>query len=99
MDFILKARETKSRSTFIKTIETSDLGADIGRKHGLQVINTLTGFKHIGDQITVFESNVNNEFLMEYQESYGFLVGTHARDKDAVVTSLILGEWPHVIDS
>lgn len=58
----------------------------------MQVINTLTGFKYIGDQINAFESHGKNEFLIGYEESYGYLVGTHARDKDAVVTAMILSE-------
>lgn len=90
--FILQTRPLTSKSTIVKTIVTNDLGADIAKKHGLRVVNTLTGFKYIGDQITRFESSEDHDFLVGYEESYGFLIGTHARDKDAVVASLVLCE-------
>ena len=51
----------------------------------MNVVETLTGFKYIGDQITKYEKTGENEFLIGYEESYGYLVGTYARDKDAVV--------------
>lgn len=84
-----KARLT-SKSTLIKTIVTSDLGANIGRRFGLQVEETLTGFKYIGDKINKYEQTGEREFVIGYEESYGYLVGTHARDKDAVVSSMLI---------
>lgn len=92
VDFVLKNRETTKKSTLIKTIVTNDLGADIALKHGLNVLNTLTGFKYIGDKITEFEHTGEQEFVIGYEESYGYLVGTHARDKDAVVAALLICE-------
>lgn len=92
VDFVLKNRETNTKSTLIKTIVTNDLGADIALKHGLNVLNTLTGFKYIGDKITEFEHTGEQEFVIGYEESYGYLVGTHARDKDAVVAALLICE-------
>ena len=55
-------------------------------------MDTLTGFKYIGDKITEFEQTGANEFVIGYEESYGYLVGTHVRDKDAVVSSMLICE-------
>ena len=91
-DFVLrfKADTLNEKSTLVKTIVTNDLGANIGRKYGLQIVKTLTGFKYIGDQINRYEKTGEKEFVMGYEESYGYLVGTHARDKDAVVASMLI---------
>ena len=90
--FILEMKKTKlsSKSTLVKTIVTSELGADIGRSYGLQCEETLTGFKYIGDKINKYEASGEQEFIIGYEESYGYLVGTHARDKDAVVSSMLI---------
>lgn len=94
VDFYLKfkKRSLNPKSTLVKTIVTNDLGAEIARKNGLNVVETLTGFKYIGDQITKYEKTGENEFLIGYEESYGYLVGTYARDKDAVVASMLICE-------
>lgn len=86
----MKKAQLNSKSTLIKTIVTSDLGANIGRRFGLQVEETLTGFKYIGDKINKYEQTGEKEFVIGYEESYGYLVGTHARDKDAVVSSMLI---------
>jgi phosphoglucomutase len=78
--------------TIIKTIVTSELGAKIANSYGVDCINTLTGFKFIGEKINEFESDRNRTFIMGYEESYGYLIGTHARDKDAVVASMMICE-------
>lgn len=76
----------------IKTIVTSEMGADIAASYGCTVINTLTGFKYIGEKMTQFEADGSHTFLFGYEESYGYLTGTYARDKDAVVASLLIVE-------
>jgi phosphoglucomutase len=76
----------------IKTIVTSEMGADIARSFGCTVLNTLTGFKYIGEQITKFEQDGKYAFLFGYEESYGYLTGTYARDKDGVVAALLICE-------
>lgn len=86
----MKKDSLNDRSTLVKTIVTSELGANIGRKFGLQVEETLTGFKYIGDKINKYEQTGEQEFVIGYEESYGYLVGTHARDKDAVVSSMLI---------
>ncbi|QUH25032.1 phospho-sugar mutase [Serpentinicella alkaliphila] len=79
------------KDVIIKTIVTSELGTDIARSFGIDVINTLTGFKYIGEKIKEFEKTGEN-FIFGYEESFGYLAGTHARDKDAVVTSMLICE-------
>lgn len=101
MNFILSHTDVSkySHPAVVKTVVTSELGADIARKHGITVFSTLTGFKFIGEKITQFEQarikgnkGQDYEFLFGYEESYGYLAGTHARDKDAVVSSLLICE-------
>lgn len=76
----------------IKTIVTSEFGADIAKKSGVEVINILTGFKFVGDKITNCEKDASHTFVIGYEESYGYLIGNHCRDKDAVVASLMISE-------
>ncbi|MBR2954490.1 MAG: phospho-sugar mutase [Clostridia bacterium] len=92
VDFVLSNRKDtlNEKSTLVKTIVTSEVGADIARSYGLNVVDTLTGFKYIGEQIGKYEINGDKEFIIGYEESYGYLVGTHARDKDAVVSSMLI---------
>lgn len=86
----MKKDSLNDKSTLVKTIVTSELGANIGRKYGLRVEETLTGFKYIGEKINKYEDSGEQEFVIGYEESYGYLVGTHARDKDAVVSSMLI---------
>lgn len=76
----------------IKTIVTSEMGAKIAESYGLRVMNTLTGFKYIGEKMTQFEKSGEYAFVFGYEESYGYLAGTYARDKDAVVASMLICE-------
>ena len=92
VNFVLtmKKASLNEKSTLVKTIVTSELGANIGRAFGLQIEETLTGFKYIGDKMNKYEASGEQEFIIGYEESYGYLVGTHARDKDAVVSSMLI---------
>jgi len=96
VEYLLRTRWEKgllpSNGLLIKTIVTSEMGAKIARAYGVEVENTLTGFKYIGDRIRHYETTGEKQFLFGYEESYGYLAGTHARDKDAVVTSLLIAE-------
>lgn len=101
MNFVLSHTDIGqyAHPAVVKTVVTSELGADIARKHGIKVFSTLTGFKFIGEKITQFEQAKKDgkkeqdyDFLFGYEESYGYLAGTHARDKDAVVSSLLICE-------
>ncbi|EJA6610767.1 TPA: phospho-sugar mutase [Clostridioides difficile] len=82
----------KNNPTIIKTIVTSELGAKIAKAYNVDCLNTLTGFKFIGEKIKAFEESNDRSFIMGYEESYGYLIGTHARDKDGVVSSLMICE-------
>ncbi|MBA4544569.1 phospho-sugar mutase [Thermoactinomyces daqus] len=92
--FVLSQRKhaLNEKSTLVKTIVTDELGAKIAQSYGLNIVDTLTGFKYIGDQITLYEQTGEKEFFIGYEESYGFLVGMHARDKDAIVASMLICE-------
>ncbi|MCD8329908.1 MAG: phospho-sugar mutase [Lachnospiraceae bacterium] len=76
----------------ISTIVSTNLAGAIAKKYGVEFIETLTGFKYIGEQIKKFEDTGKGTFLFGFEESYGCLIGTHARDKDAVVASMALCE-------
>lgn len=91
-DYVLSQKTLREKSVLIKTIVTSELGADIAQAHGVQVMNVLTGFKYIGEKMIGFEKQHDHEFVMGYEESYGYLVGSHAKDKDAVVASMLICE-------
>lgn len=79
-------------SALIKTIVTGNISDKIAEHYNAKLIEVLTGFKYIGEQIKLFEETGSNEFIFGYEESYGYLVGTHSRDKDAVVSLMILCE-------
>ena len=76
----------------IKTIVTGDLGRKIAESYGLQTIETLTGFKFIGDKMKEFEAAGKPHFVFGYEESCGYLTGTFVRDKDAVISSYLIAE-------
>ena len=88
---LMKKGEITPKSTVVKTVVTSELGSAIAKANGCRVVETLTGFKFIGEQIGIYEKT-GYDFLIGYEESYGYLVGTHARDKDAVVSSMLICE-------
>jgi len=76
----------------IKTIVTSELGAEVARSFGVETENTLTGFKYIGEKMTRYEHTGERSFLFGYEESYGYLTGSYARDKDAIVAAMLICE-------
>ena len=101
MDYVLSHTDLRQykKPAIVKTVVTSELGAEIAKKYGLTVFSTLTGFKFIGEKITQFEQakksgdeNCDYDFILGYEESYGYLSGTYARDKDAVVSCLLICE-------
>ncbi len=101
VDFVLQNTDLKNvkNPAIIKTVVTSELGAEIAKSKNVNVFTTLTGFKFIGEKITEFErARLSGDetrdftFIMGYEESYGYLAGTHARDKDAVVSSMLICE-------
>lgn len=92
VNFVLSQRKEKLKpnSVIVKTIVTGELGAKIAESYSLVVDETLTGFKYIGEKINKYEDSGEKNYVMGYEESYGYLVGTHARDKDAVVSSMLI---------
>lgn len=76
----------------IKTIVTSNMAEAIAKHYGVGLIEVLTGFKYIGQQILNFETTNKGTYLFGFEESYGCLIGTHARDKDAIVATMALCE-------
>ena len=101
VDYVLSNTDMSKvkKAAVIKTVVTSELGAEIARSYGANIFTTLTGFKFIGEKITQFEeAKVNKDelrdytYLFGYEESYGYLCGTHAQDKDAVVSSMLICE-------
>lgn len=95
-EYILSRLQEKGalpkNGVIIKTIVTTEMVHEIARKYGVEVIDTLTGFKFIGEKIKEFETTGQHTFLLGFEESYGYLVGTHARDKDAVVAAAMICE-------
>ncbi|MBN2658529.1 MAG: phospho-sugar mutase [Spirochaetales bacterium] len=95
-DYIFRTRKElgtlPSNGAFINTIVTSDLQIKIAEAYGLKTFKVLTGFKYIGLKIREFEEKDNYEYIFGGEESYGFLVGTAARDKDAVSAATMTAE-------
>lgn len=78
--------------SIVKTIVTTNMADAVAKAYNMELIEVLTGFKYIGEKIKEFEENKSNEYIFGFEESYGCLVGTHARDKDAVVAVMALCE-------
>ena len=77
----------------VKTIVTTDIVKSIAAEYGVQLVDVLTGFKFIGEQIGLLEAKgEENRYLFGFEESYGYLAGTYVRDKDAVVASMLIVE-------
>lgn len=89
-----KAKGTLSDTAIaVKSFVSTDLAEEIAKKYGCAFKNLLTGFKYIGELITNLEEEGRaDDFVMGFEESYGYLAGTHARDKDAVVGSMMICE-------
>lgn len=96
-DYILAGRKEKGtlpeNPIVIKTIVTTGLIDRIAAQYGAQVVDVLTGFKFIGEQMTMLaEKKEENRYVFGFEESYGYLSGTHARDKDGVTASMLVCE-------
>ena len=76
----------------VKTIVSTELFSEIARKNGVKVYNVLTGFKFIGEVIKQHEALGRGTYVLGFEESYGYLKGTYARDKDAVCASMLIAE-------
>ena len=97
LDYICKRRielgRMPEKPVFIKTIVTIDMAKRIAEDYGVQVIDVLTGFKFIGEQIGLLQAaREENRFILGFEESYGYLTGSYVRDKDAVDGVLMICE-------
>ena len=96
LDGLLKAKKEAGtlpkNGVFIKTIVTSELARVVAQSYGVETVEVLTGFKFIGEKIKEYEQTGEHTYLFGFEESYGYLVGTHARDKDGVVTCMLLAQ-------
>lgn len=93
VDYFLKTRtELPANKVVIKTIVTSELGGIVAKANGAEVVDVLTGFKYIGEHMTEYEATGEKTFAFGYEESYGYLAGNYARDKDAVLASALVCE-------
>lgn len=94
--YILENRKEKgilpANGAVIKTIVSTFMADAIAESYGMTVFNTLTGFKFIGEKIREFESTGKYQYVFGFEESYGYLAGTHSRDKDGVVASMLMCE-------
>ena len=84
--------ELPEDGALVSTIVTSNLAGAIAKSYGVKFIEVLTGFKYIGQQILGFEESGKGTYLFGFEESYGCLIGTYARDKDAIVATMALCE-------
>ena len=95
-EYILNGRKENNNlpdnGVVIKTIVTTYMADVICASYGVEVMNVLTGFKFIGEKIKEFEEKKNHTYLLGFEESYGYLAGTHARDKDGVVATMLITE-------
>ncbi len=94
--YILSRREEKKmlprNGAVVKTVVTTDLQDRIAESFSMKVFNVLTGFKYIGEKIRCFEEKGDYSYIFGGEESYGYLTGTYARDKDAVAATVMIGE-------
>ena len=84
--------EIPENGALIKTIVSSNLADAIAKEYNLKLIEVLTGFKYIGEQMRLFEENNTYKYMFGFEESYGCLIGTHARDKDGIAAVMALCE-------
>lgn len=103
LDYILSKKiedgTLPKNGAVVKTIVTSTLADRLATKRGVTVFNVLTGFKFIGEKIKEWEQSGDYTYLFGFEESYGSLIGTHARDKDAVIASVTFAEMLMYLES
>ena len=96
LEYILSQRKAlgtlPENGAVVTTVVSGKMAKEIAKDYGMELIETLTGFKYIGEQIKFFEETQDYTYVFGYEESYGCLVGTHARDKDAVSAVMALCE-------
>lgn len=96
LEYILSAMKENGKlpdnGFVVKTIVTTELSRVIAKNYGIELVEVLTGFKFIGEQIMMRDEQGSQKYLFGFEESYGYLAGTDVRDKDAVVASMLIAE-------
>lgn len=97
LDYIINARKKAgtlpSRPAVIKTIVTTDMARVIAKENGIHIEDTFTGFKFMAEKLAEYEADNNRyEYILAYEESYGYMMGDFVRDKDAVTASMMIAE-------
>ena len=96
IEYIIKARSHNGsmpkNPAVVKSLVSSALAEVVCKQNGVEIFNVYTGFKYIGEKIKEFERDGSHSFLFGFEESYGYLAGTYARDKDGVVASMLIAE-------
>ncbi|WP_035288404.1 phospho-sugar mutase [Clostridium sp. KNHs214] len=96
MEYILSSLKEEQKlpknGVVIKTIVTTEIARKIAREYNVEIIDVLTGFKYIGEKMKEFEEKGDKKYIFGFEESYGYLTGDFVRDKDAVITSMLICE-------
>lgn len=96
LDYIINARRSTGtmpeNPAFIKTIVTTNMGREVAERNGIHVDETFTGFKFMAEKLAEYKRDSSYNYLLAYEESYGYMVGDYVRDKDAVTASMLIAE-------
>lgn len=90
LDQLKKADKLPENGVIIKTIVSTEMAGKVAENYGIELMDVLTGFKFIGEKIKEFEESGDKTFIFGFEESYGYLAGTYARDKDAIVATALI---------
>ena len=96
LDYIINAKKAggtmPENPAFIKTIVTTNMGREVAERNGVHVDETFTGFKFMAEKLAEYKRDNSYNYLLAYEESYGYMVGDYVRDKDAVTASMLIAE-------
>jgi len=96
LDYIINARQKAGtlpeNAAAIKTIVTTEMAREVAQQNGVHIDDTFTGFKFMAEKISEYEKADSFQYIMAYEESYGYMIGNYVRDKDAVTASLLIAE-------
>lgn len=96
LDYIVTARREAgtlpANAAFLKTIVTTNMGREIAEKNGVHVDETFTGFKFMAEKLAEYKREGSYDYILAYEESYGYMMGDYVRDKDAVTASMMIAE-------
>ena len=96
LDYIINARKETGtmpeNPAFLKTIVTTNMGREVAERNGVHVDETFTGFKFMAEKLAEYKRDGSYNYLLAYEESYGYMVGDYVRDKDAVTASMLIAE-------